>query len=46
MYHTLRDPPPQEPKYELYVLLSGGELKTIHVFGARETTLVVGKGFH
>lgn len=46
MYHTLRNPPPDEPKYELYVLLEGGELKTIHVFGANETTLLVGKGLN
>ena len=44
VYHTLRNPPPEEPKYELYVLLEGGELKTVHVFGANETTLLVGKG--
>jgi len=44
LYHTLRNPPPDEPKYELYVLLEGGDLKTVHVFGANETTLLVGKG--
>ena len=46
LYHTLRNPPADEPKYELYVLLEGGELKTIHVFGANETTLLVGKGLN
>ncbi|XP_059351285.1 axotactin-like isoform X3 [Daphnia carinata] len=46
LYQTLRNPPPDEPKYELYVLLEGGELKTIHVFGANETTLLVGKGLN
>ena len=44
LYHTLRNPPMDEPKYELYVLLEGGELKTVYVFGANETTLLVGKG--
>ena len=46
LYQTLRNPPADEPKYELYVLLEGGELKTIHVFGANETTLLVGKGLN
>ncbi|XP_046452961.1 uncharacterized protein LOC124200702 isoform X3 [Daphnia pulex] len=46
LYQALRNPPPDEPKYELYVLLEGGELKTIHVFGANETTLLVGKGLN
>ena len=46
LYHTLRNPPPDEPKYELYVRLEGGELKTVHVFGANETTLLVGKGLN
>ena len=46
LYHTLRNPPIDEPKYELYVLLEGGELKTVHVFGANETTLLVGKGLN
>lgn len=46
LYHTLKQPPPGEPKYELYVLLEGGVLKTIHVFGAKETTLLVGKALN
>lgn len=46
LYQTLRNPPVDEPKYELYILLEGGELKTIHVYGAYETTLLVGKGLN
>ena len=46
LYHTLKNPAANEPKYELYVLLEGGDLKTVHVFGAKETTLLVGKALN
>jgi len=46
MYHTVHDPPPGLPVYELYIMLENGRLKIIHEFGPEQKYLYLGQGLN
>lgn len=46
MYHTLVNPSPGFPIYELYVILENGRLKVIHEFGQEQKSLYLGQGLN
>lgn len=47
MYHSVKDRPEiRLDPYALYVIVEKGQLKVVHVFGKRSTSLTVGEGLN
>ncbi|XP_076293920.1 axotactin isoform X4 [Lasioglossum baleicum] len=46
VYHSVKDRPESLDPYALYVIVEKGQLKVVHVFGKRSTSLTVGEGLN
>lgn len=46
VYHSVKDRPESLEPYALYVIVEKGQLKVVHVFGKRSTSLTVGEGLN
>ncbi|XP_023288585.1 uncharacterized protein LOC105702087 isoform X3 [Orussus abietinus] len=46
VYHSVKDRPEGLEPYALYVIVEKGQLKVVHVFGKRSTSLTVGEGLN
>ncbi|XP_043284971.1 uncharacterized protein axo isoform X2 [Venturia canescens] len=46
VYHSVKDRPETLDPYALYVIVEKGQLKVVHVFGKRSTSLTVGEGLN
>ncbi|XP_054010522.1 axotactin isoform X1 [Hylaeus anthracinus] len=46
VYHSVKDRPEGLDPYALYVIVEKGQLKVVHVFGKRSTSLTVGEGLN
>ena len=46
VYHSVKDRPESLDPYALYVIVEKGQLKVVHVFGKRSTSLTVGQGLN
>ncbi|KAI4504069.1 hypothetical protein M0802_000540 [Mischocyttarus mexicanus] len=46
VYHSVKDRPEGLEPYALYVIVEKGQLKVVHVFGKRSTSITVGEGLN
>lgn len=46
VYHSVKDRPESLDPYALYVIVEKGQLKVVHVFGKRSTSVTVGEGLN
>ncbi|XP_078037835.1 axotactin isoform X3 [Augochlora pura] len=46
VYHSVKDRPESLDPYALYVIVEKGQLKVVHVFGKKSTSLTVGEGLN
>ncbi|XP_066589237.1 axotactin isoform X2 [Prorops nasuta] len=46
VYHSVKDRPDSLEPYALYVIVEKGQLKVVHVFGKKSTSLTVGEGLN
>ncbi|XP_068991293.1 axotactin isoform X2 [Neodiprion pinetum] len=46
VYHSVKDRPDSLDPYALYVIVEKGQLKVVHVFGKKSTSLTVGEGLN
>ncbi|XP_048515012.1 uncharacterized protein LOC105689244 isoform X2 [Athalia rosae] len=46
VYHSVKDRPEDLEPYALYVIVEKGQLKVVHVFGKKSTSLTVGEGLN
>ncbi|KAK2576796.1 hypothetical protein KPH14_005433 [Odynerus spinipes] len=46
VYHSVKDRPESLEPYALYVIVEKGQLKVVHVFGKKSTSLTVGEGLN
>ncbi|KAG7199173.1 hypothetical protein KM043_018052 [Ampulex compressa] len=46
VYHSVKDRPERLDPYALYVIVEKGQLKVVHVFGKKSTSLTVGEGLN